>query len=168
MPDLLVRLTKHAPADYALTCARSDGSATSQRTRGEAAKFFPLHDLMHFAVETVLGHRRGFYGLVCDGWQLSDFTQPKASRRLPPESLATEQLIGLFDGERAAGRTWSAAEFNESLSGCLQGSGRNFTPAPLGEADLARVRAEHARLAAQWRALPDGRTLELAYAHPAQ
>lgn len=163
MPDLLVRLTKRSPSDYTLTCVRTDGSTTTQRTRGDSAKFFPFHDLTHFAVETVLGHRGGFYGLVCDGWQLADFTQPKVSARLPSAAVADEALVGLFDGERASGQQWTVAEFNHSLAEYLQSTGRDPVP-PLNEAALARVRAEHARLAALWRALPVGETLELAYA----
>jgi len=168
MPDLLVHLTKHAPDDYALTCVRAGGTTTSQRTRGDSAQFFPFHDLTHLAVETVLGRRSGFYGLVCDGWQLSEFAKPGVSRRLPAEAVATEQLVALFDGERVVGGPWTAAEFNASLAEYLKNSGRDCTPAPLTEAELARVRAEHARLAALWLALPAGETLELRFVRPAQ
>ncbi|MBI3885261.1 MAG: hypothetical protein HY302_05975 [Opitutae bacterium] len=163
MSDLLIRLTKRAPSDYVLTCVRADGSTTTQRTHGESAKSFPFHDLTHFAVETVLGHRQGFYGLVCDGWQLADFTQPGTSARLPDAAVANEALVGLFDGERASGTQWTAAGFNDSLAQYLKTAGR-APAAPLSENDLARVRAEHARLAALWHALPVGGTLELAYA----
>ena len=167
MPELLIRLTKRSPADYTLTCVRADGSVTTQPTRGDSARFFPFHDLSHYAVETVLGQRRGFYGLVCEGWQLSDFTQRGASRLLPPESIATEQLVALFDGERTAGKRWSAAEFNDSLAQFLKNSGRDFTPRALGEAELENVRAEQTRLATLWRALPVGQTLELAFSRAA-
>ena len=60
MPDLLVRLTKHAPADYALTCARSDGSATSQRTHGDTSVAFifknPFPPPDVHSVESKFGH----------------------------------------------------------------------------------------------------------------
>ena len=39
----------------ALSCERADGSVTWQRQEGQLGRFFPLHDLTHFAVETVLG-----------------------------------------------------------------------------------------------------------------
>lgn len=162
MPVLLVRLTKRSPSDYVLTCVRADGSTTTQRTHGESAKFFPFHDLTHFAVETVLGHRLGFYGLVCDGWQLADFTQPGTSARLPDAAVAVEALVGLFDGERGSGKQWSAAEFNASRAQYLQTAGR-ASVAPLTEGDLTRIRTELARLVSLWRALPGGATLELAY-----
>ena len=166
MPDLLIRLTKRSPLDYVLTCERADGSTSVQRTHGDSAKFFPFHDLAHFAVETVLGHRLGFYGLVCDGWQLTDFTQPGTSKRLPPESVAVEALVGLFDGERGSGQRWTAVEFNDSLFSYLKNSGRDFTPRPLTDSELDRVRVEQARLAALWRELPLGETLVLSFDRP--
>ena len=166
MPDLLIHLTKRSPLDYVLSCERANGSVTVQRTHGDSAKFFPFHDLAHLAVETVLGHRLGFYGLVCDGWQLVDFTQPGTSQRLPPESVAVEALVGLFDGERGSGKRWTAPEFNDSLSSYLKNSGRDFVPPALTETDLDRVRAEQARLAALWRELPIGETLVLSYDRP--
>ena len=166
MLDLLIRLTKRSPLDYVLTCVRANGSTTVQRTHGDSAKFFPFHDLAHFAVETALGHRLGFYGLVCDGWQLTDFTQPGTSKRLPSESVAVEALVGLFDGERGSGVAWAAPEFNDSLSSYLKNSGRDFAPPALTETDLDRVRAEQARLAALWRELPIGETLVLSYDRP--
>ena len=166
MPDLLVRLRKRSPLDYVLTCERADGSATVQRTHGDSAKFFPFHDLTHFAVETVLTHRLGFYGLVCDGWQLTDFTQPGTSKRLPPESVAVEALVGLFDGERARGQRWTVVEFNDSLFSYLKNSRRDFMPRPFTDSELDRVRAEQARLAALWRELPLGETLVLSYDRP--
>src|SRR5215207_7563384 len=67
-PRLTIRIKKNADGTAALTCTRADGSVTWQRQQGTQGMFFPRHDLTHFAVETVLGHRRGFYGLVADGW----------------------------------------------------------------------------------------------------
>ena len=73
-PELRVELTKRADGGAVLRCTRADGSVTWQRQEGRQAAFFPLHDLTHHAVETTLGYRRGFLGLVADGWELADTT----------------------------------------------------------------------------------------------
>ncbi|MDF2775439.1 MAG: hypothetical protein K0S86_4940, partial [Geminicoccaceae bacterium] len=70
---LRIRIKKNADGSAALTCIRADGSVTWQRQEGAQGRFFPRHDLTHFAVETTLGHRRGFYGLVAEGWNITDF-----------------------------------------------------------------------------------------------
>jgi hypothetical protein len=38
----------------------------------QARCFLCLHDLTHFAVESVHGLRHGFFGLVADGWDIAD------------------------------------------------------------------------------------------------
>ena len=76
MPDLFIRIKKKSDGSAALSCLRSDGSVTWQRQDGALGRFFPLHDLTHYAVESELGHSRGFYGLVAGGWNLTDFGKP--------------------------------------------------------------------------------------------
>jgi hypothetical protein len=151
MHDLVIQIKKKADGSAALTCRRADGSVTWQRQEGKQARFFPLHDLTHYAVETVLGQPHGFYGLVASGWDLTDFGSPWPRGPLPIEALAIEQIVGLFDQERAAGVEWSAAEFN----GHLRGS------SVVTDDDLRRIRERRRELFAQWAALPAGETLEL-------
>ena len=61
MPDLLIRIKKKTDGSAALSCTRADGTTTWQRQDGQLGAFFPLHDLTHYAVETVLGLPRAFY-----------------------------------------------------------------------------------------------------------
>ena len=99
---MLIQLTRRADDDGAvLRCARDDGSESWQRQRGTQGRFFPLHDLAHYAVETTLGARQGFYGLVAAGWEIDDTTGKGARGPLPDEALAIENLVGLLDRERA-------------------------------------------------------------------
>ena len=35
------------------------------------------HDLAHFAVESVMGYKKGFYGLIDGGIEVKDFELPK-------------------------------------------------------------------------------------------
>ena len=155
MRDLVIRIKKRTDGSAALTCTRADGSITWQRHDGAQGRFFPYHDLTHYAVETVLGHPRGFFGLVAEGWDLFDFGKPWPRGPLPPEALIAERIVGLLDQERAATRRWSAAEINEA-----GGLGDDVT---VTDEELTRVRERRRELFAQWNALPAGETLVLAF-----
>ena len=160
MGALRVCLTKHADGGAVLRCVREDGSVTWQRQQGRSAAFFPLHDLTHFAVESVLGVRRAFYGLIAEGWDIED-TSGKGSRgALPPEALAIERLVGAFDLERAGSACWSAVELNAHCFGTGAPVGHRL-PRPITDDDLSRIRSRISDLLAQWAVLPSGQSLEV-------
>lgn len=151
MPDVVIRIKKKTDGSAALSCIRADGSTTWQRQEGRQGLFFPLHDLTHYAVETVL-NLRGFFSLVAEGWDFGDFGKPWPKGPLPPEAHTVEQIVGFFDTERASGREWSAADI------------RLAAPYTAGEEDLRRVRDVRRELFARWADLPAGDTLELHFA----
>ncbi len=160
MGDLLIQIKKKTDGSASLSCRRADGSVTWQRQPGQQGRFFPLHDLTHYAVETVLGLRRGFYGLVSEGWDLDDFGPPYPRGPIPLEALGAELTVGFLDRERAGGVEWSAEDFKYSAE---RYSAERGVPVPLQltDQDLARVRHRRGELFAQWHALPSGATLEL-------
>ena len=158
MPALVIRIKKHRDGTAALTCTRADGTSTWQRQRGAQATFFPRHDLTHYAVETVLGHRRGFYGLVAEGWDLTDFGTPWPRGRLPADADPAELIVGFLDLERASGERWSTAELNEKLAVHLGAHAPSIS-----DEQLAAVRARRAELFARWDAVPPGDSLELPF-----
>ena len=162
MSELLIQLTRRADGGAVLRCVRADGSATWQRHEGRQAAFFPLHDLTHYAVETVLGCRRGFFGLVAEGWGIED-TGGKGSRGpLPPEAVVVEHVVGLLDVEQATGAAWSAAEFAEQLA--LAGAAPDpELAARLTDAALDGVRERRLALFARWGATAPGEALELTF-----
>jgi hypothetical protein len=162
-PELRVQLSKHADGGAVLRCVRRDGSATWQRHDGPRAAFFPFHDLTHLAVESVLGFRQGFFGLLANGWNLED-TGGKGTRgRLPGEAEVVEHVVGLFDQGRAgAADPLSAAELNEVLAGYVA-QGRFAAARTVTDPELAAVRACIAELHHQWVGVPPGGTLELAF-----
>src|SRR5262245_66330979 len=86
MPELRVQLTKRTDGSVVLRCVRRDGSATWQRHE-KHARFFPFHDLRHFAVETTLGLGKGFYGLIADGWDIADTTGKGTRGKLSAASV---------------------------------------------------------------------------------
>jgi hypothetical protein len=99
-----------------LRCIRADGTVTWQRTNGRQGTFFPIHDLTHYAVETVLGTRRGFFGLVAAGWDLEETNGKGARGPLPDETLIVEHLVGLLNREAAAGVEWTTEDINRALA----------------------------------------------------
>jgi len=96
-----------------LTCVRDDGRATYSKSRH--GEFFALHDLLHYAVESTLGLRDSFFGLVARGWTIADFDGPGVLEKLPPEAGQTEFIVGLLLQDYMAGEPGSADEFNRAL-----------------------------------------------------
>jgi len=147
---LRIEITKQADGAGVLRCTRPDGSATWQK-QARHAGHFALHDLTHYAVETVLGYRRGFFGLIAEGWDLDDTTGKGARGALPSEAIEAETIVGLFDAERGSGMLWSSEEFN------------NFAPRPLTDAELHDVRVQRDALIQQWHAIVPGQKLEMSF-----
>jgi hypothetical protein len=159
---LTIRIKKGADDRTALTCTRADGTTTWQRLEAGQARFFPHHDLTHYAVETVLGFRNGFYGLVSSGWDLSDFGTPWPRGKIPPQANISEMIVGFFDLERRSGEKGSADDLNRMLAEFT--AERGLAPERrLTEEDLAAVRAMRAELFAQWVAVERGKALEVVF-----
>ena len=163
MAELVIRIKKKTDGDAVLSCVRADGTVTWQRQEGPHARFFPLHDLTHYAVETVLGHRRGFYGLVADGWDFTDFGAPWPKGHLPPDMDPSETIVGLLDSERYQGITLGVADLLALRDRGPIAAMALPIPSTLTDEDLDAVRARRAELFAQWAALPAGETLELPF-----
>ena len=163
-PPLVVHLKRGRDGSATLSCARADGSVTWQRSDGARARYFPRHDLTHLAVESELGMRHAFYGLVADGWDLADFGTPWPRGPLPPEAEAVERIVGLLDTARARGSTWTAAELAAELAHARAAHGLAFTPPAITDEALARIHRRMHELFAQWDAVPPGEALELPFA----
>src|SRR5215470_7938977 len=95
-------MTKRHDGSTVLRCKRADGSETWQKQDRHAA-FFALHDLTHFAVESTLGFKHGFYGLIAEGWDIEDTTGKGKRGALPAEAGEVEYIVGSLDGERGSG-----------------------------------------------------------------
>lgn len=163
---LTLLLKKHADGRTAFTLERADGTRTWQRHERHAA-FYAAHDLTHYAVETFLGLRGAFYGLVASGWDFDDFLPPYPRGPLNAEALWTETLVGLLDVERgttAPGeRLMSATEFNAALRAKLADAGLD-APRDVTEDDLGAIRRQRDALLAEYAAMPRGETLRLVIA----
>jgi hypothetical protein len=155
---LRIQLTRRTDGGGVLRCVRADGSITWQK-QGRHAAFFALHDLTHFAVEATLGFRRGFFGLIAEGWDIEDTTGKGALGPLPDEARQVEHLVGLFDMERASGTLLPAAEFNE----WARLGGDRFAVRELTQEEILRVRARRGELFTEWEKVAPGENLELQF-----
>jgi hypothetical protein len=166
--DLHVRFKRHPDGSASLTGTRRDGSVTWQRQRGPSALVFPPHDLTHYAVETVLGFRGGFYGLLADGWEISDFAAPWPRGPIPEEALVAELIVGFFDVERRHGAPLTVEAFHAQAAQHIASRRAVGKKTPthlpaLTDDELDRVRACRAELLAQWTAVPAGGALDLRF-----
>jgi hypothetical protein len=144
---VLIQITKRADGAGVLRCIRADGSITWQKQNRHAAHF-ALHDLTHYAVETVLGAKCGFFGLVAKGWEIEDTTGKGTRGPLPPEAVEIEQIVGFFDTERASAAIWSVEEFHQC-------------GVKLAAEQIAAIRARRSELFQKWFAVPPGGALDL-------
>ena len=159
---LTIRIKKNPDGRSSLTCTRADGTTTWQSMKNAQAAFFPRHDLTHYAVETVLGHRNGFYGLVAAGWDLSDFGTPWPRGRIPDEAALSEMMVRFLDLERASGELARAEDINQRLAEfCVEHD--LPAPRPLTDDDLWRIRQKRGELFAKWEAVKPGEAIELAF-----
>jgi hypothetical protein len=129
---VLIEFTKRADGRTVLRCARADGSVTWQCNDDQNARFFPLHDLTHYAVETELGFAHGFFGLIAEGWDIDETTGKTARGALPNEAIEVEYIVSAFLAERAGGAAASAAEFNQLAATFADAKGMP-APRPLRE-----------------------------------
>jgi hypothetical protein len=157
MPPLRIVIKKNTDGSAALSCRRADGSVTWQRQDGVQGRFFPLHDLTHYAVETELGLDRAFYGLLREGWDITDFGKPWPRGPLPDQAGAAELIVGFFDAEGAAGVRWPTEDFIAKVA-----DGR----LALTDELLDRIRARRSELFGRWRDLAPGESLELEFPAP--
>jgi hypothetical protein len=159
---LLIQITKRSDGGGVLRCVRADGSVTWQKQESRHAAFFALHDLTHFAVESTLGLRNGFFGVIANGWEIEETTGKSSRGPLPNEAREVEYIVGALDSERASGAIWSVEDFNQQAA--IHAASAAFPePQPLTDEELAGIRARRAELFAKWRAVAPGEALELRF-----
>lgn len=163
MPDLIVRIKKKTSGEAALTCERADHSVTWQPQNGQLGRFFPLHDLTHFAVESVLGFDSAFFGLISSGWNISDFSSPGVKNRLTEQALVAELLVGFFDLEQRTNVLGDANDFAWKLRTYQEEQQMPTTPFAITDEQIVAIRAKRDELFAAWQAISPGETLELRF-----
>jgi len=159
---LLLRFKKSPDGASTLTCTRPDGSVTWQRQQGPHARFFIRHDLTHFAVETILNYRLGFYGLLTHGWNFNDFGAPWPRGPIPPDADPAELIVGFLDADQTSPTPASAEQLNDHAATFYQSLGA-INPPVLTQDQLIRIRARLHDLLDQWESIQPGQALELTF-----
>ncbi len=154
-----VLLKKGSAGDAVVTFVRADGSATSGRLG--SGGFGAVHDLTHYAVETTLGLRQGFFGLLAQGWNIPDFDTKGTAVQLPDEAVVVECIVGQLNNATFAGRELPAEELNWLVSAAVAGVRPGAKPPVVNPDTLQRMQQTLATLLARWRTLPPGGTLQL-------
>lgn len=145
-----------------LRCVRDNGSVTWQTQTGPRAAFFPLHDLLHYAVETTLGATDGFFGLVAGGWEIAETTGQTARGPIPPAAIAIEHLVGMLDLERGSAAAATVEELNH-FARAFADSKQSTVTVQLTDEQLETIRRKVRELSAKWRALPADGVVELSF-----
>jgi hypothetical protein len=148
---LRIEIVKQPDGAGVLRCTRQDGTVTWQKQNARHAAYFSLHDLTHYSVETTLGYRKGFFGLIAEGWDTEDTTGKGARGALPMEAVEVERIVGLFDAERSIGILWTPEEFSQ------------FATRPLTPEEIMGVRSARAALFRKWDETSPGQKLELTF-----
>ncbi len=140
--------SKHRPDT--LTCIRDDGSVTwTHIHRG-----FAQHDFAHYVVETTLGFRNGFFGLVAKGFDIPDFSRPTSKRpfKIPKEAMAVEPIVALLQ-----------AELWESFPEPLLHPDSQEIPANVTAEQIESMRQQLRKLLQHWENLMPGGTMMLEF-----
>jgi len=160
---MLIRIKKGKDGSGALSCQRADGSVVYQRQNARQAGFFVRHDLTHFAVETVLEHRKGFFGLIAAGWTFEDFGEKFDKKNWPADAEPSELIVGLFDAENSSETQWSAEEFNLHAREFMAQLGTGQIGDVIDQEQVERVRSRIGELMKRWERVKPGGTLELEF-----
>ena len=145
--------SKHKPDT--LTCIRDNGSVTwTHLHRG-----FAPHDFAHYVVETTLGYKSAFFGLVAKGYDIPDFSKPKAKRpfEIPEEAIDLEPLVGLLQTdllENLRGNTAHSELFRDHSASL---------PIGITDAQLETMQQKLQVLLQQWHDLQPGESMTLQF-----
>ena len=152
-----ILFTKTGLDEDVLSCKRKDGTVTWMHL----SKFFILHDLCHYTIETILSLRKAFFGMLANGTAITEFELPKEERpfELTPEALFAEHLVNLVVIDFTQGRM-------DNLIGIFKetydDAGDNLINL-INEERLEDIRKKYASLIQQWRSLPERETLKLIF-----
>jgi len=159
-----IEIARHG-AEERVAVVRADGSSARFRIPRKG----PIsHDIVHYCVESALGMRNGFWGMVASGEDpgaIADLAKvgghASAQRAVAPDAslvelLQAERLVECFEAE-----SWSVGEDDAGLLAMAEaGWAASHVPAlDLSGEALAPVRAKLAELGGRWRALADGEPL---------
>ena len=152
-----ILITKTGMNEDVLSCKRKDGTVTWTHV----SNFFILHDLCHYAIETVLSLKKAFFGMLANGTDITEFDLPKDQRKieLTSEALFAEHLVNLVVIDYTQGRMNNLIEiFKETYND----PGSDLINL-INEEKLEDIRKNYASLMQQWKSIRESETLRLIF-----
>jgi len=151
---MIIRFKKKTDSPHTMTCIREDGSHTYTKLKPG----LEAHDLAHYAVESILDFKKGFYGLLNEGHQIEDFEIPRNKRpmelipaHLPVQTIQVEYIVNQLMVEYWNGN--QIRPFIEELTNTLTLAGIDF-PASLNDQSLEKIRDKFHDLMDSWDKVP--------------
>ena len=128
----------------------------------EADNFLVLHDLCHFAIETTLGYKTAFWGLVNSGINPSDFEDKEKRDRLnlSNEAWYAEHLANLFLIEYSQG---TFENINEVFKQCMLEHNPSIAIIQFSDTEIEAIRTSLHQLINSWNMVEDGNFLTLEF-----
>ena len=153
-----ISFTKNGPNHHIIFCQRMDGTVTWM----QIDFFFVVHDLCHYAVESILELNNAFYGMLASGTAISDFELPKEKRtfHLTEEAIYTEQIVNLLTIESKQG---PIEFFLNTLNEVCQKTTVPITGKKINKFYLQQIRQYVEILINRWPLLPEGETITLIF-----
>ena len=157
---LKIRKKKGKPST--VTIIRDDGTSTWSKIHPG----LEFHDIGHYAVESELGFRHAFFGLINQGHDIGDFELPRDQRpaELQPSNFheqagQSEHIVNLLQVELQNTGEYDP-EFLLQLRNILDENGIPF-PGGLNEDKLKSIRIKFRELVLEINALESGQEMEL-------
>jgi hypothetical protein len=139
--------------------------------------------MTHYAVESELKVPDGFFGLLAQGWDITDFGVPEKRALMPLEALWVEHVVGVIWREYVTSDASSYEDFAAAVNATISSLSENLNrhakrggPRPdysdeersilertVSEADRASALRRIGELAAVWAQTPRGGTMELEF-----
>lgn len=141
-----------------LACERNDGTKTWIHVQPAIV----THDFVHWALETTLGLRRGFWGLIASGWALRSFEEPGQTKLLPEEAAWTEYAVACVWRDSWGQPPLDIDGVVEELAVRAEMHGWKSARSITAD-ELARIRTRVAELHGRWLAVEPGQSLQLEF-----
>ncbi|MEP6700297.1 MAG: hypothetical protein ABJA85_03240 [Bacteroidota bacterium] len=153
-----ISFTKNSGKSHIISCRRNDGTVTWMQN----SSFFITHDLCHYALETKLGLKKAFYGMLAAGTDINDFELPKDQRtfQLTEEAILAEQMVNLLTIEYSQGRIENFVSMLNEI--CHRDTNLSKLP-DIKTETLDEIRNLYNGLMNQWVLLPEEETMILKF-----
>lgn len=141
-----------------LRCIRSDGSETA--TAMPRQGILP-HDLVHYVVESRLGWRHGFLGMIAAGFDIGwtmEQTHDPANRTIADQAIHAEAVVESLQAQLWSG-AFDEALFLDGVRSACEARGRSVPELAPGAGQTLFDAA--LALNARWQQVPFHGTLEL-------